>query len=128
MKKCKICSKEFTPKSNNQLYCCKICRKEAYKNYSFSTPEATEKYRERIKEEEGLTDSEFNYEFREKTAANKGMTTTEYNRYLEERKAERLGLSLKELRHFTYLSKKHGFQLYEELGIPLEEYRRRLKR
>lgn len=127
MKKCKICNNEFETRSNNQVYCSLECRKRAYKNYQFSTPEATEKYRERIKEEEGFDDTAFNYEFRERTAANKGMTTTEYNRYLEERKAERLGLSVKELRHYTYLSKKHGFQLYEELGISQEEYKKRLK-
>lgn len=128
MKKCKVCLKEFQPNSNNQKYCSKECQSVAYKNYKFSSEEATNKYREKIKEEEGIDDTEFNFKFREKTANNKGMTTTEYNRYLEERKAEKLGLSVKELRHFTYLAKKNNSYLYEELGISPKIYYAKLKR
>lgn len=126
IKKCKICNKEFLG-IKNKKYCSVECRKKAYKNYKYYTSESLEKYREKIKEEEGFTDSEFNYEFRERTAANKGMTTTEYNSYLEERKAERLGLTVKELRHFTYLSKKTGDPLYEVLNMNPQEYYKKLK-
>ena len=128
MKKCTICGKEFSPRNSRQKYCCEECRKEGYKNYAFYSEEATAKYKERIKGEEGLSDSEFNLKYREKTAFNKGMTTTEYNNYLEERKAQKLGLTVKELRHFTYLSKKNHSALYEELGMPAATYYEKLKR
>ena len=127
MKKCLTCKKEFQPKSNNQKYCSTECRRKAYKKYKYSSPEATEKYRERVKGERGLTDTEFNYEYRERTASNKGMTQTEYNNYLEKRKAERLDLTVKELRHYTYLAKKNKSQLYEELGMPPDIYYTKLK-
>lgn len=127
IKKCKICNKEFEG-DKNKKYCSDNCKKRAYKNYSYSSPEAISKYREKIKEEEGLTDTEFNYVYREKTAANKGMTVSEYNKYLEERKAERLGITVKELRHYTYISKKTGDPLYECLNMSSEEYYKRLKR
>ena len=127
MKKCKICGKEFIPGNNRQIYCSDECRLKAYKSYRYSTPEAVERYREKIKEEEGLNNTEFNYEFRERTASNKGMTVPEYNRYLEERKAFKLGISVKDLRHFTYLAKKNKNQLYEELGMLKEDYYKKLK-
>ena len=126
LKKCKICKNEFEVRGNKR-YCSSECRKKAYEHYSYSTPETVEKYKERVKEEEGFTDTEFNYEFRERTAANRGMTTTEYNKYLEERKARRLGLSVKELRHYTYLSKKTGDPLYEQLNMSADEYYKKLK-
>lgn len=126
LKKCKVCKKEFEGKGR-QVYCSETCRKKAYKFYQFSTPEATEKYREKVKEEENLSDSEFNYMFRERTASNKGMTVSEYNAYLEERKAFKLGISVKDLRHFTYLAKKNKNQLYEELGMLKEDYYKKLK-
>ena len=127
MKKCRVCGREFNPRSNRQIYCCEECRLKVYKNYKYSTPESIEKYREKIKEEKGLDDTGFNYEFRERTASNKGMTVPEYNAYLEERKALKLGISIKELRHYTYLSKKNNTSLYEELGIPKEDYYKKLK-
>ena len=125
-RKCKHCGKIFNA-TRNQRYCSKECREIAYKNYSYYTPETTERYREKIKEEFGFSDTDFNFEFRERTASNKGMTVSEYNTYLEERKASKLGLTVKELRHFTYLAKKNKNQLYEELGMQKEEYYIRLK-
>ena len=126
LKKCKICGSTFKAKGNKK-YCSEICRKKAYKNYKYYTDESLERYRDRIKEENGFSDSDFNYEFRERTAANRGMSTSEYNKYLEERKARRLGLSLKELRHCTYISKKTGDPLYMCIGMKPEEYYERLK-
>lgn len=127
LKKCKYCKKEFNSKGNKK-YCSEECRKRAYKHYRYSTPESVEKYRERIKEENGFDDTAFNFEFRERTANNKGMTTTEYNTYLEERKARRLGLTVQDLRHYTYLSKKNNEPLYDTIGMDREEYYLRLKR
>lgn len=126
IKKCSYCRKEFESRGNKK-YCSNECRKKAYQFYQYSTPESTAKYRERIKEENGFDDTDFNYEFRERTAKNKGMTTTEYNAYLEERKAAKLGLTVKELRHYTYLSKKNNESLYESIGMNKEEYYKRLK-
>lgn len=126
IKRCKFCGSAFKAVGNKR-YCSEACRKKAYKNYRYYTTESLEKYRDRIKNENGFSDTDFNFEFRERTAANRGMTTSEYNRYLEERKARRLGLSLKELRHYTYVSKKTGDPLYMCLGMSSDEYYKRLK-
>lgn len=85
------------------------------------------KYRKKIKEQEGLTDTEFNKKYQIRTASNRGMTTIEYNRYCEERRARRLGISLKELRRASYISKRDKIPLYEVLHLDPEEYYRKLK-
>ena len=86
------------------------------------------KYREKIKEQEGLTDTEFNKKYQIRTANNRGMTPTEYNRYCEERKARRLGVTVEELRHCTYVSKRDKTPLYEVLGLTPENYYSKLKK
>lgn len=128
MKNCIRCGSTFQPKNNCQKYCCEECRKESYRNYRFYSSEATLKYREKIKEEEGIDDTDFNYKYREKTASNRGMTTTEYNSYLESNKAKKLGISIQKLRHLTYIAKKNHTSLCEELGMNPSEYYKRLKR
>ena len=64
MKKCQICSRKFSPNSNNQKYCSPKCQKIAHNLYNPS--EANTKYREKIKNEENLDDTDFNFKFREK--------------------------------------------------------------
>ena len=85
------------------------------------------KYREKIKEQEGLTDTEFNKKYQINTARNRGLTTTEYNRLCEANKASKLGITVKQLRHFTYISKRDKIPLYDALHLDPEEYYRRLK-
>lgn len=100
---------------------------EYYKNNKDKIKENQESYKEKIKNEKELSDSEYNYYYREQTAKKRGMTTSEYNSYLEERRARRLGITVKELRHFTYISKKTKTPLYECIGISEEEYKQKLK-
>ena len=102
--------------------------KEYYKDNKDKYQEKSNKYQQKIMEEQNFsTNTEYNSYFRQKTAANKNMSPTEYNRYLEQRKADKLGLSLRELRHFTYISKKTKTPLYECIGMTSEEYYEKLK-
>ena len=125
---CTICKKEFIIEKGNKKYCSQECKKKAYKNYKFYSEEATKKYREKVKEELSLDDTEFNAEFRERTANNKGMTVQEYNRYLERERARKLGITVEELRHAIYMAKKNCWYLHEELGMTYDEYKAKLSR
>lgn len=101
---------------------------EYYRENKEKIDERSKRYRERIKNEENLTDTEYNDKYRYNTAFNKGMTVTDYNRYLEEQKAKKLNLTVKELRNYTYIAKRDKRKLFEVLNIEEEEYKRMLKR
>lgn len=101
---------------------------EYYRKNKEKIDERSKRYRERIKEEENLTDSEYNSKYRYNTAFNRGMTVTDYNRYLEEQKAKKLNLTVKELRNYTYIAKRDKRKLFEVLNIEEEVYKRMLKR